>query len=41
MLYDFSLRKNFDGMLKQYNCKQRFQELFDIPYEIVENNIEG
>ena len=38
-LYNFSFRKNFDGMLKQYNYRMKISRIVQYLYDIGKNNI--
>lgn len=41
MLYNFSFRKNFDGMLKQYIYRMKISRIVQYLYDIGKNNIGG
>lgn len=41
MLYNFSFRKNFDGMLKQCNYRMKISRIVQYFYDIGKNNIGG
>lgn len=41
MLYNFSFRKNFNGMLKQHNYRMKISRIVQYLYDLGKNNIGG
>lgn len=41
MLYNFSFRKIFNGMLKQYNYRMKISRIVKYLYDLGKNNIGG